>query len=169
MKRTSIVASLLCLALVAVMAMAVAPAALAKAETMSFTAEEYFANSIPGPVVVTGAVAHMEFHNFYTHVSDDPRIAGTGETHLVAIVDPVDGDANIRGTWTTWTDDGTVSEGTFNGTMNMFDLTWDCMIRGVGVSGPGAGTLVWCRNLKTEEGFEAPATLTGTLLAPRGF
>ncbi|MBE0528153.1 MAG: hypothetical protein IH629_02985 [Thermoleophilia bacterium] len=76
----------------------------------------------------------------------------------------------MRGTWRTETFDGTVSQGTFNGTMNMDPevLTWVCMIRGRGVSGPGAGTLIWCLNVKTELGPLAPATRTGTILAPHG-
>ncbi len=69
----------------------------------------------------------------------------------------------MRGTWRTETFDGTVSEGTFNGTMNMDPevLTWDCMIRGKGVSGPSAGTLIWCQNVKTEPGPGGLATADG--------
>lgn len=86
---------------------------------------------------------------------------GSLETHI---------DDNVRGTWRTETFDGTVSQGTFNGTMNMDPevLTWDCMIRGKGVSGPGAGTLIWCQNVKTEPGPGGLATVTGTILAPHG-
>jgi hypothetical protein len=172
MKRLSLLTALVLL--LATMAMTAAPAAFAKAETMSFTGTEVFVASTPVVYEVTGGVAHMEFDNvFYNYSSTgDPRIEGWAYTHLIAVATIVDGvptDANMRGTWRTVALDGTVWEGTFNGTMSMVDLTWDCMIRGKGISGPGTGMLLWCHNIKTEPGPYAAAIVAGKLLAPHGF
>jgi len=177
MKRRLILTAVLCLALLAMLATAAAPAALAKASTMSFSGIETWAVFPPDPPVawnVTGGVVHGEFFNFFTDSAITPAraedmLAGPNATHLFVVATLVDGaptDAVIRGTFHK---DCAAGEwdGTFRGTMSMVTLAWDITIQGNGVSGDVTGMIMHGRSV-TDVSL-AFATLTGTILAPRGF
>jgi len=173
MKRKLATTAALCLLIVALIALTAAPAASAKASKINITGTEAIAGSNPLPPVFTGGVAHLEAENlFYDSAPPyDALLGGWNRTHLYAVATVVDGvptDSVMRGTFHKdcalgeW-------EGTFSGTMNMVDLTWDCTIVGKGVSGAVAGMLFFGRNVKTEPGPYAAGILTGTVLAPKGF
>jgi hypothetical protein len=172
-----VVAALMCLVLVAVMALAVAPAALAKASTLSFSGTETWAVFPPADPVawnVTGGVVNGEFFNFFTDSAITPAsaaymIAGANATHLFVVaklVDGVPGDANIRGTFHKDCVAGEW-EGTFTGTMSMQTLAWDIKVQGKGVSGEVTGMIMLGRSVTDESGTFA--TVSGTILAPHGF
>jgi hypothetical protein len=172
MKRKLTTAAL-CMLIVALIALAGAPAASAKATRIPFTLSEVFVGSEMLPPVITGGVAHLEFNNVFYDISPthDPMQEGYTYTHLYAVATLVDGlptDAAIRGTARRETLDGSVWEGTFSGSMNMQTLTWNCLVRGRGVSGPCTGWIMWAWNVKTEAGPFAAADITGWTLAPHG-
>jgi hypothetical protein len=175
MKRKLATTTALCLLIVALIALAAVPTASAKATRIPITLSEMFVSSTPveGAYRVTGGVAHLEFNNvFYdTSPTHDPMQEGYTYTHLYAVATLVDGvptDSVIRGTARRETLDGSVWEGTFSGSMNMQTLTWNCLVRGMGVSGPCTGWIMWAWNVKTEPGFAA-AAIDGWALAPHGF
>jgi hypothetical protein len=173
MRRKIALAALLVLVTVTALALVVAPTAFAKAETMAFSGTEVFVASTPLSYTVTGGVAHMAFANvFYdTTSAHQEMLEGYTFTRLYAVATLVDGvptDSVMRGTVHKDTAAGEW-EGTFNGTMSMTDLTWDCKIRGRGISGDVTGMLMFGRNVKTAPGPFGVAILTGTVLAPHGF
>ena len=86
---------------------------------------------------------------------------------VAKVVDGAPGDAVIRGTFHRVTAAGNC-DGTFVGTMNLTDFTWDCICVGRGTSGQVAGWVMNIRNVKTVPGFADPAVLTGWAMAPHG-
>ena len=173
MRRKIALAALLVLVTVTALALVIAPTASAKAETMTFTGTEVFVASTPLSYTVTGGVAHLAFANvFYdTSSTHQEMLEGYTFTKLYAVATLVGGvptDSVIRGTVHKDTAAGEWA-GTFNGTMSMTDLTWDCKIRGRGISGDVTGMLMFGRNVKTAPGPFGVAILTGTVLAPHGF
>ena len=116
-------------------ALAVAPAASAKAETLEVTCTETWAAQPGAPIVkVSGGVAHMEFFNHFMDSaipgSDPvyyPLYVGPNDTHLFAVAKLADGaptDAIIRGTFHKTCAAGGW-DGTFNGTMSMVSGAWE--------------------------------------------
>ena len=173
MRRKFALAMLLLLVTVTALAMIIVPTASAKAETVTFTGTEVFFASTPLSYTVTGGVAHLAFANvFYdTSSTHQEMLEGYTFTKLYAVATLVGGvptDSVIRGTVHKDTAAGEWA-GTFNGTMSMTDLTWDCKIRGRGISGDVTGMLMFGRNVKTAPGPSGVAILTGTVLAPHGF
>ena len=173
MRRKFALAALLVLVTVTALALVIAPTASAKAETMTFTGTEVFVASTPLSYTVTGGVAHLAFANIFydTASANQAMLEGYTLTHLYAVATLVGGvptDSVIRGTVHKDTAAGEWA-GTLNGTMSMTDLTWDCKIRGRGISGDVTGMLMFGRNVKTAPGPFGVAILTGTVLAPHGF
>lgn len=166
-------AALLLLVALTALALIVAPVASAKAETIAFSGTEVFVGSTTLSYTVTGGVAHLAFANLFydTASTHQELLEGYTFTRLYAVATLVDGvptDSVMRGTVHKDTASGEW-EGAFNGTMSMTDLTWDCQIRGRGISGDVAGMLMFGRNVKTAPGPFGVAILTGTVLAPHGF
>lgn len=175
MKRKTATTAALCLLIVALIALAIAPAASAKATRMPVKLSEVFVSSTPTAYKETGGVAHIEFDNvFYdTSPTHDPTAEGWTYTHLYAVATLVDGvptDSVMRGTARRETLDGSVWEGKFAGTMNLDPdvLTWACICVGKGVSGPCAGWIFVSWNVKAEAGPFAAADITGWAMAPHG-
>ncbi len=176
MKRRLVVATVLCLVLLATIAVTATPSALAQAETRYYTGTEIFVASTMTAYEVRGGFAFMEFDNVFWDESsvNDPTMDGYQYTHLWAKAELVNGvptDSIMRGTFHKEALDGTVWEGTFNGTMDFVDLTWKCVGQGKAASGPCAGQILlqgW--NVKTDPGPPpAAAVLNGRVLAPQGF
>ena len=164
----------LCLLLVA---LAVAPAASAKAETLEVTCIETWAVLPGAPVVykVSGGVAHMQFFNHFMDspvAGADPALyplyVGPNDTHLFAVAKLADGaptDAIIRGTFHKTCAAGGW-DGTFNGTMSMVTGAWEITFSGRGTSGEAAGMTMRGTNVNATGAY---AIVTCRILAPHGF
>jgi hypothetical protein len=162
-----------CLLVVALVVLAAAPAASAKAVRVPVTLSEAFVSYTPTAYWESGGVAHIEADNvFYdTSPTHDPMTEGYSSTHMYVVAKLVDGVPTagaLRGTVTRKVLDGSVWEGTFVGSMNVQTLTWDCICVSRCISGPEIGGISWGRNVKTDEGPFTTATLTGWYLAPHG-
>jgi hypothetical protein len=176
MKRISATRLALCLILVALVALAVAPAAFAKAESLEVTCTETWAAPPGDPIVkVSGGIAHMEFFNHFMDSpipgSDPayyPLYVGPNDTHLFAIATLVDGvpaDAIIRGTFHKTCPAGDWY-GTFNGTMSMVTAAWEITFSGRGTSGEVAGMTMLGTNVNATG---AGAIISCRILSPHGF
>lgn len=173
MKRKLTTTFAIGLLLVALVALAIAPAASAKASFITINGIEYATGSTPMGMDITGAVAHVRAENYfvdYAAAGPDPFIDGTTTTQMYAVakvVDGVPGDAIIRGTFHRVTAAGEW-DGTLAGTMNLVDFTWDCICVGRGTSGQVTGWIMNVHNVKTVPGFADPAIITGWAIAPKG-
>ena len=145
MRRKIVVAALLCLALVAMMALAAAPIASAKAVFTEVSGIERYEAVDPDPTLVfTGSVAHTTFNNVMRIDSDYPTLAGYNYTHMVVVFDPDTGEGICHGTYRLELDDGVSAwEGTFAGAITLTTLAqvWNIHTTGRGVSGTVAGMI----------------------------
>jgi hypothetical protein len=158
---------------IAAMALVVAPAASAKAESVTFTSYETYTPNLPS-VTITGSVAHLYVENELTETSDNPLGVGTNHTqmHVVAL-HVVDGDVFTStagicyGTFYLDSDNGRF-EGTFAGKFVASTGTYDLRATGKGVSGYVAGMVMRTHDV-CEGGYGTAATATTTITAPHGF
>jgi hypothetical protein len=170
MNRKFVMAAVLCLALVALMALAAAPIAAATAESTAVSAIETYA-APPNPVTpepwVTGGVAHWTLNNLLRETATSPLITGFNHTHVVVLFDPATGAGTMHGTWQIVVDGNLgVWEGTFAGSINVLTGVANANIRGKGVSGAVAGMVFRARDVNPDG---VTGLVTGTILAPKGF
>jgi hypothetical protein len=174
MKRKLVGAAVLCLGLLATLAIAATPAALAKAERMTVTSSEAYA--APPHLVaehITGRIDHLTFDNVFNETSASRLVNGLSYTHMHVITPLVGGSwmnstrGICYGSSTLVTDDMGVWKGTFAGSISMAGGTYDCAFTSKGVSGAVCGMVVVGRTVNTD-GYGFPATLSGTVTTPHG-
>ena len=168
MKRKLVVAVVLCVVLLASMAMLAAPAALAKVSVVRYTALEAFA-APPNITSVTpcGSFLKVTMANTLTdYDASHPwgnTTVHTNSTSLVRTDDAVWTDARFVGSYWTEAPSGR-TEGWFSGSMSWATFAMDYRFIGRGVSGEVSGTL-WTGTVHSP-GYGAPAQMNVRVLIP---
>ena len=170
MKRRLAMAPLLCLALVALMVMVVAPAASAHPKAIHWTATEIFAE--PLNIVSQKTVGDVTIIMMKNHLRDfdaqdaagDPVPMGNAELYTkgtwIVGTDPTD--AIMTGTYRAVSTDGSIFLGEWAGSMDMLTGAMDYVAWGHGVHGPARGMLLYGHGVNA--GLGASTTMTQTAL-----
>lgn len=175
MRSKLALATLLVLVTVTVLALVVAPVASARSEKTTVTScETYYIPDTSPDVRITGSIAHLTFDNVLSETSTSELVNGLNYTHMTVITPLVDGSwldstqGICYGTSVLVTENMGVWKATFAGTISMYDGTYDCVVRGKGISGAVSGMVFLGRTVNTG-GYTSYATMSGTIIAPHGF
>jgi hypothetical protein len=158
--------------LIALMALALAPAASAKAEILSVTGTET-ATGFTADVVYTGGVAHARGGGTFVENGAGVLLDGVNTTELLVVFDPATGEGICNGTFVLDAGSSGTWVGTFAGTMtfptagNGGAFLYDIRVSGRGTSGDVTGMTFIARDVKSDAS-SSTADVTGKIIAPHG-